>query len=256
MSCDLTQRSLDAYVDDSCTPEVSAAIEAHLRDCPSCTAEALSRLQAKQFTRAAAGRYAPSPEFRLRVETSLRKHSKPSWISTLGFGWRPRLAFSTLALALILASVMFWSRHTASEQAMTELLDLHVATLASSNPVDVVSTDRHTVKPWFQGKLPFTFNLPELQNTPFQLLGARLMYFHHAPGAQLLYEVRKHQISVFILEDKAGTTLPSAMIGTTREKGFSIDTCSESGLRYIILGDTTAADIHALSELLRAAARS
>ncbi len=52
---------------------------------------------------------------------------------------------------------------------LAELTDLHVATLASSSPVDVVSTDRHTVKPWFAGKIPFTFNLPELAGTPFQV---------------------------------------------------------------------------------------
>lgn len=256
MSCNMTQVNLDAYVDDSCTPEVLAAIEAHLRDCPTCAAEALSRLQAKRQIRAAAARYAPSPEFRLRVESSLRAHSKPNWKLALRSGWLPRLAFSALALALILTSAALWNQHATSEQAMTELLDLHVATLASPNPVDVVSTDRHTVKPWFQGKLPFTFNLPELQNTPFQLLGGRLMYFRHAPGAQLLYQVRKHQISVFILEDKAGTTLPAATPGTTREKGFSMETFSESGLHYVIVGDTTPTDIHALSELLHTAART
>ena len=50
----------------------------------------------------------------------------------------------------------------AAEHTLSEVADLHVATLASASPVDVVSTDRHTVKPWFQGRIPFTFNLPEL----------------------------------------------------------------------------------------------
>ena len=70
---------------------------------------------------------------------------------------------------------------------MSELADLHVATLASSNPVDVVSTDRHTVKPWFAGKIPFTFNLPELQDSPFVLVGGRVSYLTNRRGRSLFF---------------------------------------------------------------------
>jgi len=136
------------------------------------------------------------------------------------------------------------------EQALAQLLDLHVATTASSNPVDVVSTDRHTVKPWFQGKLPYAFNLPELQDTPFKLIGGKLVYFRHTAGAQLLYELRKHEISVFIFQDQSGIRVAS---GAVREKGFSAESWGEAGLRYTVVGDATAADIHQLAELLRAA---
>jgi anti-sigma factor RsiW len=83
-------------------------------------------------------------------------------------------------------------RNAERNEAMGELPDLHVATTASANPVEVISTGRHTVKPWFQGKLPFTFNLPELQDSTYKLLGDKLVYFEHAPGAQLLYELHKH----------------------------------------------------------------
>ncbi len=60
------------------------------------------------------------------------------------------------------------------DHVFSEIADLHVATLASSSPVDVISSDRHTVKPWFQGKIPFAFDLPELQNSDFSLLGGRM----------------------------------------------------------------------------------
>ena len=79
-----------------------------------------------------------------------------------------------MAAALVLAvtvSALMMVRHSSRDQAVAQLLDMHVAALASGNPVDVVSSDRHTVKPWFQGKLPFTFNLPELQGSNYTLLG-------------------------------------------------------------------------------------
>jgi anti-sigma factor RsiW len=147
------------------------------------------------------------------------------------------------------------TRRAGREQALADLLDLHIATLASANPVDVISTDRHTVKPWFQGKLPFTFNLPELQNSPYKLVGGKLMYFKHSPGAQLLFELRKHLISVVILQDQPGLIPLHATGAVTSEKGFSIETWSDAGLRYFVISDTSPADIHALSELLKAASR-
>jgi anti-sigma factor RsiW len=254
MSCDLWAGLLDTYADDSCSPEELAGIEEHLRTCPACAAAALARVQAKRMNRLAAIRYTPSPEFQLRIESSIRRKQKPLWALGI-FGrtaWMPRLAAVTLALALIVVSVAFWTRHAAREQDLAELLDVHVATLASANPVDVVSTDRHTVKPWFQGKLPFTFNLPELQDSPFKLLGGKLIYFEHSPGAQLLFETRKHQLSVFILQDQAAMQLPGA--GARRERGFSVETWSHAGLRYVVISDTNPTDIHALSELLRTAA--
>jgi anti-sigma factor RsiW len=252
MTCDPWQEKLDAYVDDDGPRADSADLEAHLRTCPSCAAEALGRLKMKRMTQAAGVRYSPSPQFRLRIEKSIQKGRKPMW----AFGWMPTLAVVAVALMLIVASAALWLRHSAREQTLAELLDLHVATMASANPVDVISTDRHTVKPWFQGKLPFTFNLPELQNSSFKLVGGRVMYFQHSPGAQLLFELRNHRLSVFILQDQPGTIPLSMGVTEAREMAFNVETWSESGLRYVVIGDAGPADIHELSELLRVAGRS
>ncbi|MGA2887786.1 MAG: zf-HC2 domain-containing protein [Terracidiphilus sp.] len=252
MTCDLWRNKLDAYVDESLSPEELSAVEDHLRACHSCTADALARLQLKRATRAAAARYTPSPEFRLRISQSLHKSRKPLRV----FSWLPKLAAAALVLVFVSISATMWMQHETRAQVMAELLDLHVATLASANPVDVISTDRHTVKPWFQGKLPFTFNLPELANSSFTLLGGKLIYFNHSPDAQLLFALRKHQLSVFILQDQPAGSLPQAGFTTSSLKGFSVETWGRAGLRYVVIGDTSPADIHALADLLRAAAGS
>jgi len=249
MTCENWREWLDAYVDECCTPEQFAGIEDHLQSCSSCAAEALARLQLKRATRsAAAAHFVPSPEFRLRIEKTVQKSRKPLWRAA----WIPALA-TVCALVLIVVSAITFTRHQAREQAIAELLDLHVATLASANPVDVVSTDRHTVKPWFQGRLPFTFNLPELQDSSFKLLGGKLAYFRHAPGAQLLFEVRKHQISVFILQNQPGSESLPASVTASSERGFSVETWSQSGLRYVVISDTNPSEVHELADLLRAA---
>jgi anti-sigma factor RsiW len=139
---------------------------------------------------------------------------------------------------------------------MGELADLHIATLASANPVDVISTDRHTVKPWFQGKLPFTFDLPELQNSPFQLIGGSLAYFHQSPGAHLLFELRKHRISVFIFQNRGEANWPNSGSPAGTDLTFSSETWTAGGLRYFVIGDCNRSDLHDLVVLLKSAARS
>ena len=114
-----------------------------------------------------------------------------------------------MTLVFVLGLNFYMSRAGLERQhVFSELADLHVATLASATPVDVISTDRHTVKPWFEGKIPFTFNLPELQGTEFSLVGGRVTYLSQAPGAHLLYRLRKHELSVFIFLIRAGQVSP------------------------------------------------
>jgi anti-sigma factor RsiW len=134
-----------------------------------------------------------------------------------------------------------------------ELTDLHVATLASLSPVDVLSTDRHTVKPWFEGKIPFTFDLPELHDSEFSLLGGRVTYLGQTPGAHLIYKVRRHEISVFIFPER---TLPGDREERSRlvkEFSFNVETWSHAGLWYCLVGDVSANDMDNLAELLKGA---
>lgn len=250
MTCEVWQSRLDAYVDDSCPPDELHSLEEHLRTCHSCSAEALGRLQMKRAVRAAGARYAPSPEFRLRVEKSIQPARKQRRM----FGLVPWLAAFAAAVLFVVLPAVLWMRHTSREQALAELVDLHVATLASANPVDVVSTDRHTVKPWFQGKLPFTFNLPEVTNSQYKLVGGRLVYFEHKPAAELVYELRRHELSVFVAQQSAGPPPSGTGPVDLRENGFNIETWSQNGLPYIIVSDASSSDVRALGDMFRAAA--
>jgi len=141
--------------------------------------------------------------------------------------------------------------------AMTydEVADLHVAALASATPVDVISTDRHSVKPWFQGKIPFTFNLPELQNTDFSLLGGRVTYLQKEPGAHLIYELRKHKISVFIFQARPGLAPPPYFVGEGTVSSFPEEIWEQAGLRFFVIGDAGLDDIRKLAEMFKNAAK-
>ena len=250
MTCDWVPK-LDLYVDGELSGGELKEVEAHLQACPTCAADALNRMQLKRMTQSAGRRFSPRPEFRLKIAQSLDAAKRPRW----AWRWAPVLA-AAAALVLMLIPAAVWLQHSRSEQALSELADLHVSTLASANPVDVVSSDRHTVKPWFQGKLPFSFNLPDVETSPFKLIGGRLTYFQQSPGAQLLFDVGKHRISVFIFQNRAELSRLNSGSSLSRNLAFNTETWAEGGLWYFVVGDASPSDVHDLSELLRRASRS
>lgn len=240
---------LETYLDGELSAGEMRDLDAHLRSCPSCAADVLSRIQIKRAVHSAGKRYTPSPELRQRIRKSIL--NKPRV-----FPIRMWLGAATVvALLLIAGFVTFTVRQQQLQrrQTFSELADLHVATLASANPVDVISTDRHTVKPWFQGKIPFTFNLPELHNSEFTLIGGRVTYLGQAPGAELIYQVRKHQISVFIFQDRDVEHDLGSGSSSLQQLSFNIESWNQDGLRYFVIGDASSNDIRNLANLLKKA---
>jgi anti-sigma factor RsiW len=251
MACEQWQAQLDRYLDGELPAEAMHSLDAHLRTCPACTADTLARVQLKRSIKAAAGaRFAPSADFRARIQKSVA--AKPRW--NWNVGWK--LATLGLALILLVSSITSYVGRESlrRRQYYSELADLHVATLGSANPVDVVSTDRHTVKPWFQGKIPFSFNLPELQNTDFTLVGGRVAYVDQLSGAHLIYQVRKHEISVFIFPTSNTDPLFGRDSKVERQQTFNVEDWTQGGLRYVVFGDASSDDIQKLSTLLQSAA--
>lgn len=104
---------------------------------------------------------------------------------------------AAVALVLVVASIAAWMRQSACGQTLAGLLDLPVV-------VEVISSNRHTVKPWFQGKLPSTFSLPELENSRSLWSMAEPCIFERSRGVQLLFGLHNHQLSVFSLPATPG----------------------------------------------------
>jgi anti-sigma factor RsiW len=253
-NCAEWKAKLDLYLDGELPEQEMRAFAAHLLDCSDCAAAALAKVQLKRaIQNVAEKRFVPSSEFRQRMQQRFTK-PKPN----LRWAWLFAVA-SVLLAALIFASTYVHTRDGGTlanrDHAFSEIADLHVATLASSSPVDVVSTDRHTVKPWFQGKIPFAFNLPELQGSEFVLLGGRMAYLEQTPGAHLIYDVRKHHISVFIFQERSlHLTDADAGAAVVQTAPFTMQTWSQNGLRFFVIGDAGSADIENLAKLFKAAA--
>src|ERR1700692_2577990 len=255
MVCQSWKEKLDTYLDGEVPEQEMRPFDAHVRTCPSCAADALTRVQMKRAIQVAGKRFTPSADFRKRMQQRVAIQPKRN----LNFGWMLAAAAAVIVVAGALTTTYLETssgRYLANrDRVFSEIADLHVETLASSSPVDVVSTDRHTVKPWFQGKIPFAFNLPELQNSGFSLLGGRMTYLDQAPGAHLIYDVRKHHISVFVFQERSfslNSKLASSA-ASAMKLPFNTETWSQNGLRYFVIGDASEADIDNLAKLFRGA---
>jgi anti-sigma factor RsiW len=261
MVCESWKAKLDTYLDGELPEQEMGTFDAHVRGCLSCSADALTRVQIKRAIQVAGKRFVPSTDFRRRLEQSITPKPQHSF----RLGWTLAAATAVILVVGAVTSIYVGSRsgkdQAARDHLYSEIADLHVATLASSSPVDVISTDRHTVKPWFQGKIPFAFNLPELQNSEFSLLGGRMTYLEQTPGAHLIYDVRKHHISVFVFQERSLSSSlksPASLDENSlspKNLPFNLETWSQGGLRYFVIGDTSAEDIDGLAKLFKAASQ-
>jgi anti-sigma factor RsiW len=247
VSCKLTQRFVPGYLDGELDLSRTIEMETHLQVCAECARE-LERLQA---LRAALQRgslaYAAPAALRERIQSSLRassgadvQESRIKW-PFLNF-WQLAGAFALLALISI--SGWQWTarlRAPSSEQRIAaEVFSGHVRSLEGNHLMDVVSTDQHTVKPWFDGKLDFSPPVEDLANDGFPLVGGRLDYLEGREVAALVYQRRKHFINVFAWPDAAGSSSTQTI---EPRQGYNIMRWSRGGFEFWAVSDVGASDL-------------
>ena len=237
--------SIGALIDGELTPAEETQANAHLQGCHACAVQVLAAQQLKLATRQAALRFTPSPEALARLRgQAANGAAKPA----RRIHWRP-LAWSACAAVLLIALFLAGSWQLRRSDAFTaELLDQHLAVLSDSSSPQVLSSDRHTVKPWFQGRLPFSFNLPEPSQLPADsaLLGADLTYVDGRPAALLLFSIHKHRVSVFV--SQAGRF--DSLLLSNVQSGFQIAHARAAGLELVAVSDVNRPDLNALMGVL------
>jgi anti-sigma factor RsiW len=248
----LNPDALNAFIDGELPLTEQQGIEQHLSGCHACTLRVLSATQLKAATARAGHRFAPPPEALTRLTTHLHsQHTQtkqqtqiqsqtktPTRILSI----RPATWAALAAAILLTVSLLGWRQLHQTNTLAAELLDQHLATLSTAATPQVISTDRHTVKPWFQGRLPFSFNLPDATALPpdTTLKGADLTYLNGQPAALLLFTIHKHEVSVFLTQRSTSPTLTT--LPSTRS-GFTLHTATTPDLRIIAVSDVNPADL-------------
>ena len=238
----LNPETLSAFIDGELPDGEQAAIQQHLAGCHACALAVLSATELKVATARAGRRFAPPPETLARLTAHL--HREPRGSARIHS--MRRAAWASLAAAMLLAvSLIGWRQLHETNTLAAELLDQHLATLSSAATPQVISTDRHTVKPWFQGRLPFSFNLPDARTLPpdTTLKGADLAYLKGQPAALLLFTIHKHQVSVFLTQRSGDPNLVS-LPGV--RSGFTIHSAATHDLQIVAVSDVNPADLDAL----------
>jgi anti-sigma factor RsiW len=267
MTDHLAHEIVNALADGELTADQLANANKHLAECPACTSNALYQSLLKSATARAGHRYTPPPQLRERLAflaTQTNSQLQPRGNRTaaslsrsvgrfgsLGWAAAAVLLLFSLSLVFIQRTAQRDERASAERAALvTEVFDQHVATLADSQPLQVISTDRHTVKPWFQGKIPFSFNLPQSLPGDVTLEGANLTYLDNQPAAQLVYSIGKHRASVF-LRQRSGRTEANEL--PAESSGFHVVGFSTSDLEVVAVSDVDPARLAELAVAIRRA---
>ncbi len=250
MNCDLTRTVLHGYLDGELDATRAAEFELHLEGCRECT----TSLGSEESLRSSLGRsglYENAPAgLRSKVRAGLNAMTAPPAVVRIpAWQW-----LSVAATIVVVASVSWfaWLRPSRDSSATTpftvaEIIDAHVRSLQPGHLTDVASTDQHTVKPWFNGKLAFVPPVKDFADEGFALVGGRLDVLGGQNVAALVYARRKHIINVFVLPTKEPDT-PIHPPGL--RQGYQWRHWRRQGMEYCAVSDVSDSDLYELAQLI------
>jgi anti-sigma factor RsiW len=187
----------------------------------------------------------PSPELRRRIMAKLNLLPRVD-----GNSWRA-LAASFLIGAVLAGVTSFGAlNYRTGDDVAEEIVSAHIRALMAPQPTDVASSDHHTVKPWFNGKLAFAPTIADLGAEGFPLVGARIDVVRVAPVASLVYSHGKHLISLTEMPDTRGAPAP---VTSHSEQGYLALSWSDGGVTYWAVSDAASDELESFAALFRAA---
>lgn len=246
MDCKTAAPLLHLYMDRELDRRSVAEFERHLDDCPECTRELSQLDDVRQAVRKMAPRYRAPALLRAHIEdlsTQRRYRSRSLWTA---------LAASVAMAALVSFATVSWidggkdASHGSEELLTHDLISAHLRALAAANPVDVVSSDRHTVKPWFAGRIGVAPPVPDFAAQGFELIGGRIDYVGEQRVAAVVYRHRKHLIDVYFIP--ADQTQPRAT--ELQRQGYTLLHANVQGQTAWMVSDLDEQELKQFERLL------
>jgi anti-sigma factor RsiW len=246
MNCHEIHPMLHAYVDSELDLMPSLEVDRHLKTCAACTAmkRSLESLRATLRNNDLAYRAPESLRARIRQSVAVtaeerpRRNSRP-WVWQL-------LTLGSLGFAVFTLMLQPAGSFSSQNQLADEAISDHVRSLMAEHLMDVVSTDQHTVKPWFNGKIDFAPEVKDLAAQGFPLIGGRLDYLEGQTVAALVYNRNKHTINAFVWPAKTA----AATTTIQERRGYTVINRDANGLHYCIVSDLNAKELQEFGNLL------
>ena len=246
MNCAEGRLLLHAHADGELDVANSLELDRHLKTCAACAGENKSVRSLSAALRQSPLRYDAPDSLRREVRRMTRAsgtETRPRLFQSLWL-WKS-LAFGASAVAFL--AIVLRPAISVPDQMSNEAVASHVRSLMAEHLTDVASSDRHTVKPWFNGKLDFAPEVKDFAMEGFPLVGGRLDYLHGRPVAALVYRRNKHFINVFVWP---AAHADSGELGGENRRGYSVINREAVGLHYCLVSDLNEKELAGLANLL------
>ena len=248
MSCsDPTSRLVEAYLDGELDLVRSLEMERHLAKCEICSAELRRHRELRSALADGSLRYGAPKGLEHRVRTEVRKASKSG--ASARWQWRALAASLPVIATLAWALVAIPRVPSGDDLVSQEVVSAHVRSLMAEHLTDVASSDRHTVKPWFNGKLDFSPEVKDLTGDGYPLVGGRLDYIGRRGVAALVYQRGNHKVNVFIWPEPDARG--SGGEGESSIHGYNVIRWRHSGMRYWAVSDLNLPELWDLARDLQ-----
>lgn len=250
MLCRDSRKVLGAFVDNEIDLMQSLALEEHVATCPNCSAFMEGQQAIKGLLQNGNFRFSAPPGFKEELLGALQpspvKKEMRLWSSFRGSVWRVAATAAIFLLSVALIAVLYKGPSLRKAATQNVVVDNHIRSLLMGHLADVASTDQHTVKPWFNGKLSFSPKVADFRDQGFPLIGGRLDYMDDQTVAALVYKRRQHVINVFTYPH-SDPVHPLA----SEQRGYHIIQWAESGMEYWVVSDLNPPELQQFAELLR-----
>ena len=245
MTCREAEARLGAYLDGELDAARAAEVGAHLEGCAACAALLERHRALRAAIRSELPSYPAPDALRTRVQEAVRE-AAPRLGARRATLWRA-LAVAASALLVVAGTWKVASDRAAGTFLTEEVLAAHVRSLMPGHLTDVASTEQHTVKPWFDGRLDFAPPVVDEAAAGFPLVGGRLDYVGGRPVACLVYGRRLHRINVFVWPDRGGSGGPAR----AERNGYYLKRWTRDGMTFWAVSDLNRAELESFVSLLQ-----
>jgi anti-sigma factor RsiW len=245
MTCAEATRLIGPWLDDELDVRSTVELEGHLGHCTQCGRERDELLALRATARERLPAFDAPPELEAKIWRMLGEAAAPPPRPAKRWLREGALVAVAASLAFAVSSVTFQGR--APDLRREEFVDAHLRSLQPAHLTDVASSDRHTVKPWFQGKLDYAVPVRDFPAEGFNLVGGRLDFVGGRPVAALVYGRRQHLLNLFVWPATGG----DAPVSTRSVRGYREASWAQGGFEYRLVSDVSPPEADKLVSLLR-----